>query len=417
MWPLLQWASVVSVCAVSVLVGWRLEVRRANRSLEARPVYDLPRTTLVLDHDDCAYLSKFYRSNVASWTQTYFNMLVHRWNNQDERMESIFKKVISAANRIDGGSGDYTITNDFFSYRAPGVVQFAMNGIFHTDCDFWKTKAADGFNLWILVDHDGLDTSFDFLERKRNPSIYEGYDGRRSAYLLARNGSDAATTFRAGLLSPVAFRRGHGDVLSWRGSLQVAFRQVMRPRSQRRLRERPERFNVSGINASRVRLAVGEALVLREQELHRTDLHTQLAEGQFRLVAGFKLQRRNATIEQFDMSCTAQRDRFNLPLLWEQVGMPMLQVYTASPGTRFVYLEGIGKVRALLGANSYTLLSVAVAGAIARGSGVPAVRALSAAVVAMLAPLAFVVVTQREWFAAGTEALAGEGGRLRSAIQ
>mmetsp|Transcript_95976 Transcript_95976/g.280525 ORF Transcript_95976/g.280525 Transcript_95976/m.280525 type:complete len:430 (+) Transcript_95976:87-1376(+) len=423
----LQWASVAGVCVISVLVGCRMEMQRSARILAPRPVYDFPRTTPVLDRDDCAYLAEFYRSKVASWTQTYFNMLVQRWNNHDERMGAIFSKVISAANRLDGGTGDYTITNDFFSFRAPDVVQFAPNGRYHTDCDFWKVEASDGFNLWILIDHDGLDTSFDVLERHRNADLYTAYDGQRSAVLFARNGSDPGTTFQPllfrvksgsffhGMLNPIAFRQGHGDVLNWRSSLLAAFREVLMSWRQRRLRKRPEVFSVSGLNASNVRLSVGEAIVLREQELHRSDMHTRLVPGQFRLAAGFKLQRRNATIRQFDMNCPAQQDRFNLPLLWEYVGTSLSDIYAVDPGKRLVYMGSLGKALALLAANGRSLLGLALlAAAAARGKG--AARVLGTAALAVLGLMGLVVLAQWPFFAAAVRAPAA-GGRIFSAVK
>lgn len=332
-------------------------------------------------------------------------------------MAAIFDKVIAAANQLLGGSGDYTITNDFFSYRAPGVVQFAARGIYHTDCDFWKIDASDGFNLWILVDHNNLSTSFDVLEKHRNQAVYQSYDGKRALFLIAKDGSDPTTSFRPRLSAPIMSRMGHSDVLNWRSNLHVAFRQLKQMRAGNQAQKRPQLFSTPSPINSHIELALGEALVLREQELHRTDLHTPLIPGQYRLVAGFKLQRRNATISNFNLECTAQQDRFNTPQLWEEVGKPLQAVYTTPPGATLVHLDFSGKVVALLIANccTFAFLILACTGALYAGS--PALPTVSVAACAGVAVLVLVVVTQFGWLMAGAESLAGEGGRLRSAIK
>ena len=50
------------------------------------------------------------------------------------------------------GSG-FVVINDFFSYFAPYIKMFPD---LHQDYDFWMVDGCAGFNLWVLLDHRGL---------------------------------------------------------------------------------------------------------------------------------------------------------------------------------------------------------------------------------------------------------------------
>lgn len=405
----------VGASAVVLLCAWLLGQGPPGRIPVPRPVQDgLPRTVQVLDAEESAYLASLYSTHSGTWPQTYFNLLVHRWSAQDERLGSIFEKVVNVANSLSGGAGDYTIVNDFFSFRAPGVAQFAPNGVFHMDCDFWKIDSSDGFNLWVLIDHDGLNDTFDLVERSNNLGLYDHYHGEVPLYLLPLNTSIPSSPYMPFVRPQKRYLSGHQDALNWR----VAF-QILVQLGREAWRElRPEWFIVPGLNVSHVSLGVGQALVLREQELHRSDLHRPLSDGQRRLAVGFKMQRRQSVLTTFDLFCTSQKDRMNLPPLWERIGDVLPDIYAKKwTRTELRHLAFSGRLLCLLSANAYSLVAIsalAVAASAAGWTG-PRRAALVALVVSVVL-MAAAAIVQWRWLFAMARPSATEGARLRSAI-
>ena len=170
------------------------------------------------------------------------------------------------------------MVNDFFSFRsaAPSDVLFPQ---WHQDYEFWLTgdDCAANFNVWVLLDHRDLNHSFDVYEVERNRWLYDRLhakagDGGGQTHGAQTHGANRSAAPPPTAMVPVSFFRAHGHS----PLLPVG--------------EPPAGLSH---DVSRRPLRRGEALVLRQREVHRTDL-IKLRPQQWRLAIGFKVLERHA---------------------------------------------------------------------------------------------------------------------------
>ncbi|KAJ1631105.1 hypothetical protein T492DRAFT_67365 [Pavlovales sp. CCMP2436] len=216
-----------------------------------------PRTLRgVLDDGERAHLTKFFFERVRGGRSslTYYHLLRHLASEQDEAGWRIVQRVAERV-RVELGEG-FTLLNDFFSLRTPGLRLFPS---WHQDGEFWigddgsSADACTGFNLWILLDHVGMNYSFDVLEVERNAWAYDDLYARQ--YGL----SDGRLAPPRPLFSP-----GEFATLSRKGSNSL--RGFFKPGEQR----------VSRLESTNVPLESGDALLLRQVcTVHLNHLNTR----------------------------------------------------------------------------------------------------------------------------------------------
>jgi len=115
----------------------------------------------VLSPSDRRHLSRLYLERVRPTGSPliYYHLLTHLARHKDARAWAILERVRRVVRRRFGAS--FVVVNDFFSYRARGVALFQG---WHQDGEFWLTAdgssaACSGLNLWILLDHRGMNRS------------------------------------------------------------------------------------------------------------------------------------------------------------------------------------------------------------------------------------------------------------------
>lgn len=249
---------------------------------EACAALRYPRTLpRLIAPDDARHLADFYYGSA-------------RWRTN----ESVYYHLLEAglAGRLGGGAlsalrrikarvaeafgPQFVLMSDFFSHRSPAVGRVFPD--WHQDYAFWLTGGrCTGFNLWILLDQRGMNRSFDIYEVSRARALY------REVYRRA-NASAAACAARRGRL-PHGGRRvcslpGAGTYLNrhGRGDTLLGSQAI-----------------------SNVPLRVGDALVLRQVEIHRTD--ARIREGQWRLALGFKVLERAPLVKEPGRSKVGKR--------------------------------------------------------------------------------------------------------------
>ena len=243
------------------------------------PAVHYPRSLRnVLDAHERNHLARIYFEHFhgSGSQRRYYNLLHHlAASKRDETATAVVDKVKARIAREFGD--DFLLANDFYSYRSPSSRMFPT---WHQDGEFWLTADGDndascrGFNLWILLAHREMNYSFDLIEVSSHRWLYEG-------------------------LYRQVFGPGHANLTSHRPLFSPT--EQMRRSQQRGLRG----FTPSGRQyadypqprATNVPLAAGDALIVRQIELHRTDHHA-LRPSQWRLALGFKvLTKRRVTRE------------------------------------------------------------------------------------------------------------------------
>jgi hypothetical protein len=259
----------------------------------------------VLSEDDRRYLASIYFERVrpSRSSLTYFNLLHYLAERRDQRAWSIIGRIRAKVEARFGAG--FQLVNDFFSYRSPSSCLFQD---WHQDGEFWLTAdgsptlSCTGFNLWILLDHHRMNYSFDVIDTDRSRPLYrELYHAarvvRHSRHRTANatgqvpfNTKNAvfgssANARRKKLLNPVAL-------------IKAAQRSGLAPRPW--------------IN---VPLAPGDALVLRQVEIHRTDAVTPEPD-QWRLALGFKVMRRRPVLRRGDLQSPFGKDSLAIRAQW-----------------------------------------------------------------------------------------------------
>lgn len=240
--------------------------------------------SVLSDPADRAHLTRIFFEKVRGQSPTtYYNLLMYLARDRaDERVWRILAKL---EQRIEADFGPgFVLANDFYSYRSPNVRMF---GNWHQDGEFWltadpqlPTTSCTGFNLWVLLDHHRMNYSFDVLDAHHSMPFY-------NACYASRFGNRARNLTSPGpLFSPSeSMSRSQTGILGW---LPPSARGAFRGRST------PRPANVP--------LESGDALVLKQIEIHRTDAHP-LAADQWRLALGFKvLPKRPVCRRSFDDS-------------------------------------------------------------------------------------------------------------------
>ncbi|KAG8457169.1 hypothetical protein KFE25_004386 [Diacronema lutheri] len=222
----------------------------------------------VIDEAEREHLTRIYFDRVHDRSSlTYYNLLGHLAREKADGASWDIVERIGARVRAELGEG-YTLINDFFSYRAQGLRLFPS---WHQDGEYWLADdgtapagmACGGFNLWVLLAHERMNYSFDVLEVESNKWMYDALYARQ--YGLP----DASHAPPRPLYRPAEFAQ-----LSRARGLR-AFVDAAEPRSPR---------------VTNVPLEAGDALLLRQVELHRTDTH-ELPPDQWRLALGFMVLR------------------------------------------------------------------------------------------------------------------------------
>ena len=168
------------------------------------------------------------------------------------------------------GSG-FVVINDFFSYFAPYIKMFPD---LHQDYDFWMVDGCAGFNLWVLLDHRGL--SFDVYDYHANTAVYDELYRRPPFNKMKTPTRQSSGGGSGGRYNQSATTSNVG--LDYAGKDLTAFSEL---RERNALGGRPATL----IN---VPMQVGDALVLRQPEIHRTE-RRQIGADQWRLALGFKV--------------------------------------------------------------------------------------------------------------------------------
>ena len=246
------------------------------------PSASYPRSlrNVLSDPEDRAHLSRIYFERVLPRhdSPTYYNLLHHlAVNRADERAWSAIEKVRGVVHESFGPQFD--IINDFYSFRSQRKQIFPN---WHQDIEFWLTgPSCDGFNIWVLLDHHRMNYSFDIYDVEANRELYDGLYAQHRGH--GRDQPPLYNTTRP-LFSPSEYVR--------RSPTSGGF--VAGPlHGDKRSGQRRERVTHGAYG--QVPLEAGDALIVRQIEIHRTDMHP-LDAHQWRLALGFKVLRRDVAI-------------------------------------------------------------------------------------------------------------------------
>jgi len=216
----------------------------------------------VLSPSDRRHLSRLYLERVRPTGSPliYYHLLTHLARHKDARAWAILERVRRVVRRRFGAS--FVVVNDFFSYRARGVALFQG---WHQDGEFWLTAdgssaACSGLNLWILLDHRGMNRSFDVLDSTTARPLYS------TLYAAARRGSNLRRVNRSAAAGIAAAAAAGDGVLN---SVESLFGSSAPETNKRLLRpavfERLSRVSGTGRRPwVNVPLEPGDALVLRQ---------------------------------------------------------------------------------------------------------------------------------------------------------
>lgn len=243
----------------------------------------------VLTPAEAQRLARLYFEKIrGSFVLRYYGLLHHLGHAEVGEFEEVRAIVAKVQIRIAREFGaNFVMVNDFFSFRDDKNRMFPD---LHQDYDFWvHAKRCSGFNLWIMLDHHRTNYSFDVYDVQHNRAMY-----RRLYERASTPGGGAAK--RSGLGNTRSQQRSgsnsigsssHDDDHALRNNHTAGGVPHLEASAFRELRERGA---VGGVTATRVNvpLARGDALILRQPEVHRTDRHP-LEPGQWRLALGFKV--------------------------------------------------------------------------------------------------------------------------------
>ena len=258
----------------------RLQAVSPSSTLPSCPSVHYPRSlrNVLPDPADRAHLSKIYFEKVApNPSLTYYNLLHHLAESKsDTRAWKALEAVRSAVRSQFGDS--FELLNDFYSFRSHHKRIFPN---WHQDIEFWLTgSSCDGFNAWVLLDHERMNYSFDLYDVQSNRQMYDALYRRRFG------AAGANYTTSKPLFSPSEYVRrspGPGGFVAEPGH------------GKRRGASASSRSSSLGGAYGRVPLEKGDALIVRQVEIHRTDMH-EIDTRQWRLAIGFKVVRKDLTL-------------------------------------------------------------------------------------------------------------------------
>jgi len=283
----------------------------------------------------------------------YFTLLQYLQRTRDPAMEALVAKLNAAVEAKFGGG--YVIANDFWSWRSSTNV--AAERV-HMDADFWMTSGHDGFNLWILLDHEAMPHTFDVFQADDNPELYRHVGlPHVSTWLIPEPEPEKAEEcpgivfFDPLAKWPVLFEYDN-ELARVVGSLIAVVAMKWWMRTQRlaiqakkklptwlfttllsattwltRLKPLPK--SAGPLKATQFPVEVGDALVVRQMELHGTD-SAPLRPDQFRLAVGFKFVRQGP-VSVYSYTSPASKSRRRFPALRMPLGSTFLDPYR-TPG-------------------------------------------------------------------------------------
>ena len=202
------------------------------------------------------YYQEFHnRTTSAPVLPVYFKLLTWLRTSRSELrpqiwtlLEGLRKQVAASVNATHGERTMIPVL-DAFSYRSiDSKQQFAP--FWHQDSPFWMTGQCSSFNVWVLL-HAEPDTAttscidmFDVRDKK-NQQPYASLYGNRA---LTECGETAS--WAAGTPPPICVKDGH-RYMQWRN-------RMIQSAVQRGRVHRPA-------------LRIGDAMTVRQMELHKTD--------------------------------------------------------------------------------------------------------------------------------------------------
>ena len=265
----------------------------------------------VISEPDRKLLAQVYWRRIhgsLTSTLTYFNLLRAMVEADEADFGELRAVLARIQQRIAREFGDrFVVVNDFFSYRSAHTRRLFPG--WHQDYEFWLTgSACTSFNLWVLLDHNRLNGSIDIYEVGENRWMYE-----QLYQLVGGGGGHNRSAGGAPSMVPTSFFKSYGG------------------------REQLMRSPSAGVPEPRVSntpLGVGDALVVRQLEIHRTDRQELQAE-QWRLALGFKVIERlpltRAPLEDSPFSGDLGQVSIRWPGLVPQLqlGKPFPDVYGA----------------------------------------------------------------------------------------
>jgi len=280
----------------------------------------------------------------------YFTVLKHLQTKSDHVLGGILRKLCA---RVEATFGEnFVIVQDFWSWRAPGCVGVPR---IHMDADFWMTKATDGFNLWLLLDEKDMAHSFDIFPKEKNRKLYRHLRvPHQNACLLPlkekKAGNPDFLVFWEPLqVWPALFEypsrplRTLGMAMSIFSSWWIQQIWSLTFRAEKYLP--PSAFRIlvrltgwmgnldllpdgMELETQRFELRVGDALVVRQDELHVSD-QDPLKDHQFRLAVGFKFMRQSTKhkVQQYPFTGPAGKNRRRFPALRLPLGHVLPDLY------------------------------------------------------------------------------------------
>jgi len=323
----------------------------------------------VLSNEDVEYLKMLFHSIVKKeWEKRealaeaagrpkprrlldYFTLLrylnVHK--PRDNRLDDILLKLRGIIEKQFGPG--FVIVNDFWSWRSATSV--AAERI-HMDSDFWMTKQHDGFNLWLLLDHKDMPYSFDIFTQAENPELYQHVGlPHHSTWLLPEEDPKRCVQCPGILFwEPLSYWPMLYDMKATRSFAMAwgvmcmkwwAKTQAFVLKAKKLLPTWLFRLLVSvtgwatqlsalpggiQLKAKRFGLDVGDALVVRQHELHGTD-QDRINDDMYRLALGLKVMKQ-AEVRQYAYTGPAPKSRRAYPGLRLPLGQRLRDVYNVS---------------------------------------------------------------------------------------
>lgn len=302
----------------------------------------------VLTRDETAHLARVYFEHVRpSWPLRYYGLLHFLGQASEEEFARTMAIVRRVQARVRQAFGpQFMLINDFFSLRSSKHRMFPD---LHQDYDFWVHKhRCTGFNVWVLLDHHRMNYSFDVYDVRENRGMYSRlYDAH------ARSMRDPT-------------RPKHRTNHTGTGLPHLDANAFLELR---------ERGGVNGVAAAKTNfpLEPGDAFILRQPEVHRTDRH-RLRSDQWRLALGFKVLERapmdssgkhfgpvSQDLAQLQVRCPGLMPPIRPGRPWPDVyGADLLPAYRASTEATGAWLgwvlSALHRLLDFYGGNAFLLL-------------------------------------------------------------
>ncbi|CAJ1356033.1 unnamed protein product [Effrenium voratum] len=274
----------------------------------------------------------------------YFTILRYIQSQEDARLDAIIQKIHNKVEKCFGPG--FVIVQDFWSWRAAGSV---AAGRIHVDGDFWMTSAHDGFNLWILLDHREMAYGFNIFTKEDNPDLYKLVAPERVTSILPIQEAKPGMIFS----EPIRLWPGVFEWGAWRSLGQNLgcilcivstkwFQQIINFAQRASVLPAPAfrlLISLTGwlgnlsllpkgleLRTRKFPLQVGDALVVRQDELHVSD-QEPVKDHQFRLAVGFKFMRQNQKVTQYVFTGPASKARRRFPSLRLPYGKALPDLY------------------------------------------------------------------------------------------